>query len=356
MRSAWIVGAFLLAAAVPARAQDFTIEVQLQGRYLQGLPLAWSPTDVLLLGRDGCLWRFSPEEAKSYRKVAGGFQGYSPSDLRSQLSQEFGRAFDVSGTGHYLVVHPAGQRDAWAGRFEELYRSFVHYFTARGWSPQPPRFPLIAVVFPRQQDFLRHAAAEGASLEAATLGYYSPKTNRILLYDVTAGQPSRDDWHVNAQLIIHEATHQTAFNTGIHNRFSVPPHFVAEGLATMFEARGVWNWQQSTGLQERIHGHRLAAFQKYAASRRKKGSLAQFVATDDRFRSDPEAAYAEAWALTFFLAETSSRKYVDYLRKTASRQSFTPYDAAERIRDFQAAFGDLALVEAHFLRFIAQLK
>ena len=48
-----------------------------------------------------------------------------------QLQREFGRAFDVSGTGQYLVVHPAGQRDRWADRFEQLYRSMIHYLTAR---------------------------------------------------------------------------------------------------------------------------------------------------------------------------------------------------------------------------------
>ena len=52
-------------------------------------------------------------------------------------------------------------RDQWAPRFEELYRSFVHYFSARGWRLTEPQFPLIAVVFPRQIDFARQASREG---------------------------------------------------------------------------------------------------------------------------------------------------------------------------------------------------
>ena len=55
------------------------------------------------------------------------------------------RHYDVAGDVHYLVVYPKGQRDAWAPRFEQLYRSFQQYFTARGWRPQEPQFPLIAL-------------------------------------------------------------------------------------------------------------------------------------------------------------------------------------------------------------------
>ena len=82
------------------------------------------------------------------------------------------------------------------------------------------------------------------------------------------------------------------------------------------------------------------------------GSLAEFVATDRLFQTDPDAAYAEAWALTFFLVETRPQKYVQYLRLTASREDFTRYSDAERVQDFTDAFGrNLAVLEAHFVRY-----
>ena len=175
----------ILLVHVPANAQQFTIGLELHGQQIEGTPLACSDSNVALLRRDGSLLNFSPAHAKGYRKTAVGFQSYSQGEIRAQLAREFGRKFEVSGTGHYLVVHPAGQRDQWAGRFEELYRSFVHYFTARGFRPQVPQFLFIAVVFPDQSSFLRFAQRTKERLHPNTLGYYSPTSNRILLYDTT---------------------------------------------------------------------------------------------------------------------------------------------------------------------------
>lgn len=356
----WIrLGIIVCCAVLPARlgAQQYTVELELQGRSVQGTPLAWSASDVMLLGRDGYLWNFAPGEVKGFRKVSDGFRGYSQADMRAQLAAEFGRGFDISGTGHYLVVHPAGQRDKWAARFEALYRSFVHYFTARGFQPQPPVFPLVAIVFPRQEDFLRYASQTGSQLLPGTLGYYSPTTNRILLYDVTAGRDvPEDQWQINAETIIHEAAHQSAFNTGVHGRYTMPPRWVVEGLGTMFEAPGVWDSRHFTEQPQRINRYRLQAFQQYLA-RRPKGSLANFVSSDRLFQVNPEAAYAEAWALTFFLVETRPRQYMQYLTVTGSKPAFADYRSAERLQDFIDQFGtDLAVLEAHFLRFTADLK
>ncbi|MFV1966360.1 MAG: DUF1570 domain-containing protein [Pirellulaceae bacterium] len=353
----WALGLFLLDSGADSHAEDFTIELQLDGRRVAGKPLAWSRSEVFLLGRDGVLWDFAPTQASNYRKTASIFRPYTQGELRGQLMREFGDGFDVSGTGHYLVVHPAGQRDTWAPRFEELYRSFLHYFTVRGWRPEKLEFPLVAVVFPRQQDFVRYAMRDNGQPVPGTLGYYSPVTNRILLYDVTAGKGNQANWHVNADTIIHEATHQTAFNAGVHSRFSMPPRWVAEGLATMFEAPGVWNSRRYTALRDRINRGRFTSFRSYAAGRRRDGRLAQFIASDHPFHTDPEGAYAEAWALTFFLVEKRPRKYIDYLRRTTSRPAFRDYQPADRLADFAEIFGqDLALLEAHYLRFINQLQ
>jgi hypothetical protein len=349
-----LVWLLLLAAGSTTRAHDLTIELQLDEQRLSGKPLTWSSSQVFLLARDGVLWDFAPSRARNYRKIGSTFRPYSQGELRGRLLREFGHGFDVSGTGHYLVVHPAGQRDTWAPRFEDLYRSFAHYFAARGWESQQPEFPLVAVVFPRQEDFVRHAQSDKGRLMPGTLGYYSVNTNRILLYDITAGDSA--NWHVNADTIIHEATHQTAFNMGVHNRFAMPPLWVAEGLATMFEAAGVWNSRNCRKLEDRINRNQLAAFRTMVSSRRREGQLAEFIASDNRFRSDVEGAYAEAWALTFFLVEKRPREYMDYLRRTAARPAFTAYPPDRRLKDFVEVFGDnWPLLESHYLRFIARL-
>src|SRR5687767_11998699 len=109
---------------VPA-AEKFTVELEVEGQRIEGTPLAWSKSDVFLLARDGHLWTFHPSDASRYRRTSDHFTSFSANDMRRTLKMEFGRQFDVSGTGHYLVVHPKGQRDIWAPRFEELYRSYM---------------------------------------------------------------------------------------------------------------------------------------------------------------------------------------------------------------------------------------
>jgi Protein of unknown function (DUF1570) len=350
-----LVLAVLAIAPVDCAMAQAAFKLQLDERWVEGTPLVATEKQVFLLARDGQMWEFAPSQAQSYSKSSSTFQAYSQAEMRGQLMREFGNKFEVSGNGHYLVVHPAGQKDLWAPRFEELYRSFVHYFNTRAFRPSSPRFPMVAVVYPRQADFQRAATADGSRNVKNMLGYYSPKTNRIVLYDATAGRAGLD-WGTNADTIIHEATHQMAFNAGMHNRFGETPQWVCEGLATMFEARGVWNGRVHHNVSDRVNRLQLAAYRRYQ-TRRSKNALAEMVGSDRAFDKDTEGAYAEAWALSFFLSEQEPRKYVRYLMKTAAVQDFTLYPAPQRLKDFTDAFGgNLGLLDARMQRFIGELK
>ena len=349
-----IVASLACVTAARAGTPAWMMQLELRGQTIEGQPLVWSHDQVILLGRDGVLWTFAPGEAANFRRTADRFRGLSQSELRGRLLREFGRGFEVSGTGHYLVVHPAGQRDQWAPRFEQLYRSFVHYFTARGARLDEVRVPLVAVVFSSREEYGRYAAQNQAQLLSDSIGYYCPISNRVLLYDAAADIPGAD-WHVNAQTIIHEAVHQCAFNTGLHTRYNMPPRWLVEGLGTMFEARGVWDSARSRSQADRVHAEQLAVLRGYVAAGRAAGSLAEFVSSDRPFHRNAEAAYAEAWGLSFFLAETQPRQYLDYLKLTAGGSPPAANDA-HRLQEFQRIFGqNLAVLEAQYLRFIEKL-
>ncbi len=357
-----IVFAALFAAlfcAAAARADGpyvGMLKLTLNGRKIEGKPLAFKGGEVYLLARDGRLWEFSPEEVTDFKRTSNRFRGYSVSELRAELLRELGNDFEVSGTTHYLVAHRRGQRDKWAGRFEDLYRSLVHYFSVRGFKLNGPPLPLIGVVCKNQRDFQRYSAPQGAPAAAGVQGYYSWISNRILLYDIGA----KDDsalWQQNASIIIHEATHQTAFNTGIHSRWTPPPLWVAEGLATMFEAPGVYDSRHHTRQSDRINRGQLGVFRQVVLPRHRPESIAEMVASDRLFRTDPAAAYAEAWALSFYLVETQPRDYMRYLALCADRPPFTEYTSAQRTADFDIVFGhDWRMLQARFLRFMAGLK
>lgn len=339
----------------PTEVPRWTLRTKVDGVWLEGMPLSWSDEQVELLCRDGSLRTIDAHAAKETTKVSDSFQSYSAGDMRSQLQREFGRDYDVSGTGHYLVVHPAGQRDYWADRFEQLYRSFVHYFSVRGLKVERPEFPLVAIVVRREEDMHAYAAREGTRIGRGVLGYYSTRSNRVILYDQGGGKASKKDWADNSDTIIHEATHQTAFNTGVHRRWPQPPAWVVEGLGTMFEAPGVWDSETHRNREDRINRGRLQTFQKIA-TQVNGPVLADMVATDQQYRANPGAAYAIGWALTYYLVETQPGKYRDYINRTTAH---TKDEATrdERLADFTAVFGkDFAMLNARFQRFMADQR
>jgi hypothetical protein len=347
----WLLLGMLLAT----EGAEFMFRARVDGQMLEGKPLAWTDSQMLLLGRDGRLYDFNPKLATQAQKTSPRFFGFTASDMKPALQQEFGKQFDVSATQHYLVVHPAGERDQWANRFEDLYKRFTHYFRVRGFTPSEPLFPMVAVVFRNKDQYFSYAAKGGTPLRPGTLGHYDPESNRVFLFDATAG--STVDWSENADTIIHEATHQTAYNVGIHQRFTAAPRWLVEGLATMFEARGVWDAHSDQSQVDRINQGRLRDFLDYVATRRQPGALTRLLSSDESFRGDVAGAYAEAWALSFYLCETQPRLYAAYLAKTAARPPLSDYPAAERMADFQEIFGnEMRMFETKFLRYMADVK
>jgi hypothetical protein len=245
----------------------------------------------------------------------------------------------------------------WAQRFEELYRAMTHYFRARGFQMQRPEFPFVAIVFPRQHDFLDYAHRQNIrGISSHVLGFYENASNRIYLYDVTAGQKDARLWFVNAETIIHEAAHQTAFNTGLHSRFSRNPLWVVEGIGTMFEARGVFDPLHYTELPDRIHRSQLETCKRIVSGRFRE-TLASLVSSDRLFQTNATTAYAAAWGLSFYLSEREPRKYAQYLRTIAARPPYRDYSSQERIQDFMSVFGtDSKMLDARVQRFLSDLK
>lgn len=331
------------------------IRLDLQGQEIEGLPLAWTSSFAALLAPDGRLWQFSPSNAANLRKTTLAFHGYTASKMTSELRREFDSRFQITSTGHYLVVHPTGRGAEWSGRFEDLYRSFKHYFQVRGFRLSEPEFPLVAIVFSTQEDFLRYAHRTGDTPRPGSPGYYSLSSNRVAMYDFT-GAAGSAEWYQTGQLVIHEATHQTAYNTGIHNRFTQTPSWITEGLGTLFEAEGVWNARHSGNAVVRVNREQLSRFRAYL-SKRPADALPQMISSDRIFSEDAWSAYAEAWALTYYLVETQPRRYAQYLRKTAERPDFTAYPSAQRLADFTSVFGEnLRLFDAQFLRYMSSVR
>ncbi len=332
---------------------DVMVALDYEGKQYEGRPLAIGDRRILLLGRDGRLWDLPAAAGNRARQTAPAFRPFSPSETRAALLRELGSGFEVSGAGLYMVAHPVGQRDRWADRFDEFYRSFVHYFTVRGIPVDPPPTPLVAIVCRDAEEFARRSAGQQAPVNAAVLGWYDAQSNRLMIYD--RGRQHSYFTSTDA-VLVHEATHQAAFNTGVHSRWAMPPRWVAEGLATMFEAPGVFDARHYPRLGDRINRMRRDDFARFCHSQRTPDLLRTLVADESLFARHPETAYAAAWALSFYLTETMPAQYGHYMRSTAERPAWHHPSPAERLKQFAAIFGDdWSLLEARWRRFIDEL-
>ncbi len=336
-------------------ATERTIKVSYKNKSYVGKPLAWDGTEMMLLRRDGKISILPVSSPDDYETVNSDFKPYAEDVLRTKLQKEFGRKYQVSITRNFIVVHPPGSYRVWAMPFEELYARFDAYFRSRGFSLNNPEFPMVAVVLRTRNEFDRFLRAYH-QYDEKILGYYSPTSNRIITYDQQHGKTSDPNWFFNADTIIHEATHQTAFNTGVHSRLCPVPRWVSEGLAMLFEAPGVNNSMYYTKLEDRINRNRLLELQSFYRKDQVQGRVVEIVTSDRLFRSDPSLAYAISWGLTFYLSEKMPGQYHAFLRADGEKTNFSPYSGKQRAQAFAAAFGPkFAEIEARMEDFILAL-
>jgi Protein of unknown function (DUF1570) len=353
------VVAMFLAANLAARLTNASepialLDVKVGTERIEGRIAAHDETTCWLLRRDGRLAAFRTDDVTDFHEIAPRFRPYSTLDLRDRLQTEFGRGFEVKATSHYVVVARAGTANRFADLFERIYRQFHTYFSVRGFRMAEPEFPMIAVVMPDEQSFVDYCVSEGARPQPGLVGFYLPSSNRVALYDRAAtGQSTADDVD---DTIIHEGTHQVAFNTGVHSRIGKTPLWLAEGLATLLESDGVRKRQIGSEVWDRVNPGRLDWFQNYRKTRRPAGSLEAFIRDDSLFKRSALDAYSQAWALAFYLAETRQAEFARYLKTVADRDPLKPYDADARFKDFVDTFGrDFEFLENGMLRFYDKL-
>lgn len=350
------LGLGLLASASAVTAQEAlhrmqTVKLELGAKQYIGALLAEDAENYVLLQRDGRMKVVSRAGSSAPRPLKNSFSPFSAQTMKESLRAEFGKEYEVSQTEHYLVVHPIGKAMQCAQPFEDQYINARKYFEIRGITAVNPDFPLVAVVLNTRHEFDRFLEKyQPENAHAQVLGYYSPRSNRTITYDQSN---ERSGPRNNIETLIHEATHQIAFNTGIHSRFSPMPRWFTEGLATMFEAPGVHSSVTHPNLQDRFNKKWLSYIRSQSRPGQSTGVLAELIGSDELFRANPEKAYGYSWALTFYLAETQPEKYARYVRRVSQRTHFRDYSSQMRIEDFITIFGsELTDLESRMSRFL----
>ena len=372
--------AAVAAACVPAAqaVEHLTLRHEGAERQVSGeLVVEAADGGLLLLAPDGVLWPVQPDEVIARTADETDFVPLTADELEARLLAQLPAGFAVHHTQHYLICYNTSRAYAqWCGGlFERLYRAFTNYWSQRDFELSEPRFPLVAVVFADAAGYREFARPELSDTVDSIVGYYSLQTNRMTMHDLTGieslrrpGDRRGSSEQINAMLnrpeaersvatIIHEATHQIAFNCGLQQRFADIPLWVCEGLAVYFETPDLGSGRgwRTIGAVNRV---RLAGFRDYLP-RRPAGSLESLLAGDERLRNarDAQDAYSEAWALNYFLLRQRPRQYEEYLKRLSEKRPFVRDDPAARLREFQAIFGeDLQGFDQEFLKHISKVR
>jgi hypothetical protein len=247
--------------------------------------------------------------------------------------------------------------------------NFQSYWDRRGVKLEEPKMPLVAIIFANEEQFLDFAHRDAGPASRGAKGYYSIFKNFVVLYDLSNGSgrgPATSPAEIERRLVtasfniaavIHEATHQIAFNTGMHQRAADNPLWLVEGMAMFFETPDLTNktgWKTAGALNPL----RYRQFRDYQQNRRPKDSLQALIASHSRF-ADPaqlEDAYAESWALSYFLIRTRRDEYLGYLERVSKKRPFLWDRPETRLEEFQAAFGtDLEELDRDFLRYMERV-
>lgn len=345
--AAWIavIGSLLVPTEVRGQTPSHFVEIELNGERWTGGILAQDGKRCWFARTDGRYDLVVMTEVTSFRPLSGGFRPESSNKLAETLKRQQGRDWEVAVDGPFVVVADRGRSRSLARDLKSAYAELVSYFRVRGMPLSSPLYPLVVQVCRDRDEFVRISREDGVTNTSLMRGYYSRLSNRILMYE-------REDDFVGT--LTHELVHQTAFNCGLHERLADVPTWVSEGLATSLESPDARNGATVDGARDRLNPSRHRWFLE---APRQAGWLKRMLECESGFQSRPLDAYAQAWAVTFYLLERRPIDYRKYLGDLSQIGSFRdPPTPAERLDLFSNRISSrLDLLEVEVERFQREL-
>ena len=344
---------------------------------VEGRVLVRPPDGVLLEDPARRLWTIPSTRLETETKTERAFEFFDSTQLGSRLIEECRSAgidadFQVHTTKNYAIAASTPKAySVWTSQLlERMQIAFQSYWKNRRFELTPLAAPLPVLILSNQAQFAKMAEFDRTPASAKGQGYYLVTANRIVLFDLTASDATspattiaevqRRAQRIPASVatVVHEATHQIAFNRGMHQRYADNPVWLTEGMAMYFEAPDLKSRRGWSGIGK-VNTARLFRFREFLKTGRQPDSIETLVGDNSRF-GDPDAAidaYSEAWALTYFLIRTRIRDYAQYLAAISQKRPLHWDDPEDRLTAFQSAFGsDFAKLNRDFLSFTARLK
>jgi hypothetical protein len=249
---------------------------------------------------------------------------------------------------------PDAYRNEAVKRCRALAKAYQKHFQDKGLTATFPSRRMTVVTL---KDQASYAAFLGEKPGDAVGGHYDLDTNHLVIFDFRpgGGAPAGVNLEqINAFTLIHEATHQLTFNTGLLDRRGDVPVAVSEGLAMYAE---LWRPDGRSlpavaiGVVNRPRLKVLIDQEKQAEAWIPLGKLL----TDDTLfqrKETEQLAYAEAWVLVHYLLKTpamlpKSRAYLDAIRPRRA--------ASDRLADAAAHLGALEPLNLALRKHAAEL-
>jgi hypothetical protein len=272
--------------------------------------------------------------------------------LRNQLQDGPFAEYQLLRTEHYLIFYkstPAFAQDS--GRLlDDLYEGLLEAFRRNGFPVHETEFPLVAVIFATDKDFRAHK-----QVDSQVQAYYEFFTNRIFFYE----KSDRDKIEpklstlLKPQTVTHEGAHQILSNIGLQPRPSSWPLWLVEGLAeycatTINTKKGI-AWSKMGAINS-LHMATLRELDDPFSNQVNAARLQPTKVARQRLMTNTESLliktaltptdYAEAWALTHYLARKRGPEFVKYLKAMSQVSPLRPRTPLENLAELRQYFED----------------
>lgn len=208
-----------------------------------------------------------------------------------------------------------------------MQKGFLNYAKDAELEVTAPPFPLVVLIFENDREFNQYliAQTEGRGLSAEKIAsFYDLLTNRLAL---------RLRECTTFTTPLHEAIHQQAHNRGVLTRLAPVPAWFNEGMATGFEGDGERVKSGPKSLNRTMAARAMNA---------QTTSWTDIVREDRAFHGDDLAgeAYAQAWALHWWLYTRHRRAYRQLLQHYSALTPLATLSAEERQKTFVEIVGE----------------
>lgn len=306
---------------------------------------------VLLEHRSGRLQMINGPTITERSETEFEFQRMSDEEMGTYLTSLTGPEFHISQTDHYIICANTSEAYAeYVGRLlDRVHTEYGKLMTDLNapFKPSAEKLPVIILSSVSEfQEFAKRQHPETTFED--TPGYYSIRENQVLLQDLTRDRSLKApairkklaEQPLQLATIVHEAVHQLAFNTGLQVRMADNPVWFSEGLATYFEQVAVKSpqlWSKPGLVNARHH----AEFVRTAT-----GALSipleTLLGSEDTFLDSTTVAtaYAESWALVYYLHKDHREKLGVYMNSLSRLQPIQRVSPEMRMTIFSQAFGE----------------